>query len=139
MPFEHTTYQRGSSPTASLVLTTTLAYTMPPSVLPPAETSSHNPLKPHVASPDPPADRRFFPDGLRTSGQHPVLEDKVFPYDAFPKTITGPTVWMREDYQNRPDRWTHPFSPEEIEELSVAADSFITRELPLTGMTTVGA
>ena len=111
---------------------------MSPSVLLPTETSSYNPVKIHqVASPDPPADRRYFPDGLRTSGQHPVLEDKVFPYDAFPKTITGPTVWVRDDYQNRPDRWTHPFSPEEIEELSVASDSFIARGLPLTGMTTV--
>ena len=111
---------------------------MSPSVLPPSNVGSYNPTKiREVASPDPPADRRYFPDGLRTSGQHPALEDKIFPYEAFPKVITGPTVWTRDDYQNHPDRWTHPFSTEEIEELSAASDSFIAQELPLTGMTRV--
>lgn len=79
----------------------------------------------------------IFPDGIKTSGQHTPLFQKLKPYEEFPKAITGPTVWKKEDYANHPARWTHPFSDGEIDELSTAADSFIEREILLTGITKV--
>ena len=113
---------------------------MAPSVLPVTETSAHDPVKPaEVAPTDPPADKRYFPDGLKTSGQHPALEDAIFSYEDFPKQISGPTVWTKSDYQNHPDRWTHPFTQEEISELSEASDQFIESGAPLTGLTRVSS
>ncbi|KAI8955907.1 Clavaminate synthase-like protein [Xylaria longipes] len=77
----------------------------------------------------------LFPDGLKTSGQHPPLYDQIYPYSAFPKHIEGPTVWRPEDYTNNPERWVHQFSAPEIEEISRAADAFIASDLPITGIT----
>jgi len=73
-----------------------------------------------------------------TSGQHEPLYDQLAPYSEFPKEIRGPTVWKAEDYTNNPERWTHPFSQEEIAELGAAADSFIASGKDLTGITKVG-
>ncbi|KZF24353.1 Clavaminate synthase-like protein [Xylona heveae TC161] len=75
-----------------------------------------------------------FPDGIKTSGQHAPLYDLLRPYEQFPKHITGPTVWKAEDYKDQPGRWTHRFTPEQIEELSDAADAFLANGLPLTGI-----
>ncbi|PKY06090.1 taurine catabolism dioxygenase TauD, TfdA family protein [Aspergillus campestris IBT 28561] len=75
-----------------------------------------------------------FPDGLKTTGQHAPLYDHLVPFEKFPKKIEGPTVWDPEDYRNTPERWTHRFSPEEIEELSVASDNFLNNKIPLTGI-----
>ncbi|RAL66928.1 hypothetical protein DID88_007710 [Monilinia fructigena] len=36
-------------------------------------------------------DRKIFPDGIKTSGQHPPLYDQLRPYSDFPKEITGET------------------------------------------------
>ncbi|EON96217.1 putative taurine catabolism dioxygenase protein [Phaeoacremonium minimum UCRPA7] len=80
------------------------------------------------------APRSIFPDGIRTSGQHPPLYDALRPYEDFPKEITGPTLWKREDYINNPERWTHPFTDDEVQELSAAADNFIASGTPLTGI-----
>ncbi|KAK6955424.1 hypothetical protein Daesc_003061 [Daldinia eschscholtzii] len=79
-------------------------------------------------------DRSIFPDGLKTTGQHPPLYDKLYPYSAFPKRIEGPTEWKAEDYANNPERWVHQFSEEELAEISKAADNFIELGLPLTGI-----
>ncbi|BDD62954.1 hypothetical protein MPDQ_007857 [Monascus purpureus] len=76
----------------------------------------------------------IFPDGLKTSGQHPPLYDQLRPFEDFPEEITGPTVWKAEDYKNNPERWTHRFTEEEIEELSQTADKFIASHVPLTGI-----
>ncbi|CAG8307832.1 unnamed protein product [Penicillium salamii] len=62
--------------------------------------------------------RSVFPDGLKTSGQHPPVYSQVRPYEDFPVIHTGPTVWKAEDYRENPELWTHRFSPEEIEEIS---------------------
>lgn len=78
--------------------------------------------------------KSVFPDGLKTSGQHPPNYDLIRPYKDFPKEISGPTVWKAEDYRNNPERWTHVFSDEEIAELGTAADAFIAAGTPLTGM-----
>lgn len=83
------------------------------------------------------APKDIFPDGIRTSGQHNPLYDQLKPYAAFPKEITGPTVWKKEDYVNNPERWTHPFSRAEAAEIGKAADDFIASGTPLTGISKV--
>ncbi|KAJ5863544.1 uncharacterized protein N7529_005460 [Penicillium soppii] len=75
-----------------------------------------------------------FPDGLKTSGQHPPVYSQVRPYKDFPKIQTGPTVWKAEDYRENPELWTHRFSSEEIAEISTASDDFIKKGAPLTGI-----
>jgi hypothetical protein len=45
------------------------------------------------------------------------------------------TAWDRDEYKNNPERWTHPFSEEEVKEISNAADAFIASGTPLTGIT----
>ncbi|KAG9257196.1 TfdA family taurine catabolism dioxygenase TauD [Emericellopsis atlantica] len=76
-----------------------------------------------------------FLDGIRTSGQHPPIYDLLKPYKEFPTEITGPTVWEKKDYQEQPEKWTHHFSEDEIQELSETADRFIANGVPLTGIT----
>ncbi|KAM0448290.1 hypothetical protein ACHAQK_000271 [Fusarium lateritium] len=93
--------------------------------------SSHTAL-PQIKSSEAP--RSIFPDGIRTSGQHPPLYDALKPYSEFPQEITGPTLWKKEDYETKPQRWTHPFTDEEIQELSDTADAFIASGTPLTGI-----
>lgn len=80
------------------------------------------------------APQSIFPDGIRTSGQHPPLYDQLLPYSEFPKSISGPTVWTREEYINSPEKWVHPFTDAEIEELSEQADAFIASGTPLEGI-----
>lgn len=81
--------------------------------------------------------KSIFPDGIKTSGQTPPDYDRLQPYSAFPKEISGPTVWKAEDYSNNPERWTHHLSEDEVREMGEAADSFIKSETPLTGITKV--
>jgi len=83
------------------------------------------------------APRSIFPDGIRTSGQHPPLYDVLRPYSDFPTEIVGPTVWHREQFADRPEAWTHPFTDDEIRELSGAADAFIASGTALTGISQV--
>ena len=92
------------------------------------------PAPPHTLSGTPAVSKAIFPDGLKTSGQHGPLFERLRPYSDFPKEVTGPTVWKAEDYRNNPERWTHVFSDEEIAELSKASDNFISSSTPLTGM-----
>ncbi|KAI9642206.1 hypothetical protein NHQ30_009008 [Ciborinia camelliae] len=94
------------------------------------------PIAPHqLLSPSQkPIDRKVFPDGIKTSGQHPPLYDQLRPYSDFPKEITGETVWKAEDYINNPERWVYVFNEEEIAELSAVADKFLEDEIPLTGI-----
>ncbi|KAF7932126.1 uncharacterized protein EAE97_009147 [Botrytis byssoidea] len=94
------------------------------------------PIAPHqISSPSQKTiDRKVFPDGIKTSGQHPPLYDQLRPYSDFPKEITGETVWKAEDYINNPERWVHVFNEEEIAELSAVADKFIADKIPLTGI-----
>lgn len=81
--------------------------------------------------------RSIFPDGIKTSGQHPPLYHQLRPYHDFPNEITGSTVWDANDYKNNPERWTHWFTDEEIAEMSEAADSFRNAKIPLTGISKV--
>ncbi|EKG10657.1 Taurine catabolism dioxygenase TauD/TfdA [Macrophomina phaseolina MS6] len=101
---------------------------------PVAESAPQAPhLNPSKANPAP-VDTNIFPDGIKTSGQHPPLYNLLRPYEDFPKEIVGPTVWKAEDYKNNPERWTHPFSDDEIAELDRAADAFIAAGHPLTAI-----
>lgn len=98
------------------------------------------PTPPHLLS-NPstkPVDRKIFPDGIKTSGQHPPLSEAIRPYSDFPKVITGETVWKAEDYQNNPERWVHVLSQEEIAELGSVADEYMASDTPLTGISQVG-
>ncbi|RDL34526.1 Uncharacterized protein BP5553_07654 [Venustampulla echinocandica] len=80
------------------------------------------------------ADRKVFPDGIKTSGQHPPLYNKLRPYSDFPTEITGESIWRAEDYVNNPERWVHVFDEEEVAELSAVADKFLADKIPLTGI-----
>ncbi|GAQ07041.1 hypothetical protein ALT_4362 [Aspergillus lentulus] len=76
----------------------------------------------------------LFPDGLKTTGQHPPLYDHLQPFEHFPKEITGPTVWTAAEYRDHPEKWTHRFTASELDELSRTADEFIRNKIPLTGI-----
>ncbi|KAF4209418.1 hypothetical protein CNMCM8980_004458 [Aspergillus fumigatiaffinis] len=76
----------------------------------------------------------LFPDGFKTTGQHPPLYEHIQPFEHFPKEITGPTVWTAAEYRDHPEKWTHRFTPEELDELSRTADEFIRSKIPLTGI-----
>ncbi|PWY83662.1 taurine catabolism dioxygenase TauD, TfdA family protein [Aspergillus sclerotioniger CBS 115572] len=76
----------------------------------------------------------IFPDGLKTTGQHPPLAEHIHPFEKFPTEITGPTVWKPEDYRDNPEKWTHRFTEAEIDELSFAADEFLRKKIPMTGI-----
>lgn len=84
-----------------------------------------------------PVSRDIFPDGLKTTGQHPPLWDHIQPFEKFPKEITGPTVWKAEEYHDNPEKWTHTFTQDQIDELSTAADAFLASKTPLTGISKV--
>lgn len=45
------------------------------------------------------APKHIYPDGIKTSGQHPPLYDQLHPYEDFPKEITGATVWNNAEYK----------------------------------------
>ncbi|KAH8901338.1 Clavaminate synthase-like protein [Thozetella sp. PMI_491] len=80
------------------------------------------------------ADKSIFPDGLKTSGQQEPVYELIQPYESFPKEITGPTVWKAADFNRNPEKWTHAFTENEIDEIGIAADKFIESKMPLTGI-----
>ena len=83
--------------------------------------------------------RQNFPDGIKTSGQHPPIYEQLRSYKDFPEEITGPTVWDAEGYRNNPERWTHWLTEDEIAELSDAADKFKATSIQLTGISKVSS
>lgn len=105
---------------------------MAPSILDSQPTAPHLLSQTHKV-----VDRKIFPDGIKTSGQHPPLQEHLRPYSDFPKEITGESVWKAEDYTNNPERWVHVFNEEEIAELSAVSDKFIADKIPLTGISKV--
>lgn len=94
---------------------------------------SSRPTAPHELT----VDRRLFPDGLKTTGQHEPLPEFVRPFESFPKEIIGPTAWLPDEFRDKPEKWTHRFTPAEIDELSATADAFIAAGTPLTGISKV--
>ena len=81
--------------------------------------------------------RSIFPDGIKTSGQHPPLYHQLSPYQDFPHDISAATVWNADDYKDNPERWTHCFADDELAEMSKAADEFQDSGVPLTGISKV--
>jgi hypothetical protein len=71
-------------------------------------------------------------DDNLTSGQYPPLFDQIGSWESFPESISGPTVWTREEYAEKPERWIHRFTEDEIADIGRAADEFYKRGLPLT-------
>ncbi|KAF2278325.1 taurine catabolism dioxygenase-like protein TauD [Westerdykella ornata] len=102
-----------------------------PHDLPSPLTNNMNSLPPF---PNHRAPKHIYPDGIKTSGQHPPIYSLLRPYSAFPTEITGPTVWQASDYRSHPSRWTHIFSPSELAEISAAADLFLASGTPTTGI-----
>ena len=98
----------------------------------PALTESCSSVAPHLSHP-----LSLFPDGIKTSGQHPPLYNELKSFEDFPIEINGPTVWRSDDYVLNPERWIHEFTPEEVSEMSVAADGFMESGIPLTGISKV--
>lgn len=99
---------------------------------------SDNLPPPQIPSSKKSVPKSIFPDGIKTSGQHPPLYHQLRSYDEFPDRISGPTVWDADDYRNNPERWTHHLAEEEIVELGKAADDFRFAGIPLTGIAKVG-
>jgi hypothetical protein len=96
------------------------------------------PTAPHeLSSGHTSVDRKIFPDGIKTSGQHPPIYELLRPYSDFPKEITGETVWKAEEYANNPERWIHVLNDQEVNELSLVADEFIADNTPLAGISKV--
>ncbi|KAF2122521.1 taurine catabolism dioxygenase-like protein TauD [Lophiotrema nucula] len=102
----------------------------------PALTTSP-PTPPHQLAPfqNHKAPRSIYPDGIKTSGQHPPVPSQLRPYSDFPQEISGPTVWNADEYKNNAERWTHVLSDEENAEISAAADAFLQSGTQLTGIT----
>lgn len=135
IPF--TLFQSSLVPTFSGICSTLpILYPIHKLSMAPSSLFDTQPTAPHnLSSPaQKPVDRKIFPDGIKTSGQHPPLSEHIRPYSDFPKEITGETVWKAEDYANNPERWIHVFDEEEIAELSAVADIFLAANLPLTGI-----
>ena len=86
-------------------------------------------------------DATSFPDGIKTTGQQPPLYELLHPYSDFPKcVIDNKTVWQKDDYSGSPEKegqWKHPFTKEEIDELSITTDDFLASGRPLTGLSKV--
>jgi hypothetical protein len=66
-----------------------------------------------------------------SSGQTEPILELLRPYSAFPKTITGPTVWKREDFINDTSLWKHTWTAEHIKELEAAYEAFLSSGLEL--------
>jgi len=75
-----------------------------------------------------------------TSGQHEPVPELLAPYSAFPKEITGPTVWKREDFINDTSKWQHRWTPELIAELEQSYEEYKARgvELPQINKVSTG-
>ncbi|KAI5449108.1 hypothetical protein NCC49_005334 [Naganishia albida] len=59
-----------------------------------------------------------------TAGQLEPVPELIQPYENFPKKITGPTVWVAEDFRSRTELWQRKWTPELIVQLEEAFDRF---------------
>lgn len=84
-----------------------------------------------------PVDRKLFPDGLRTSGQHPPIESQLQSFKNYPRHITGPTVWEPKEMEDHPEQWIHQWTADELEELLQAVEKFIASEESLVSISKV--
>lgn len=66
--------------------------------------------------------------------QHGQLPETVQPYENYPKYLSGPKVWHRDDYQNNPGRWIHDWTSSEIRQIETAVRAFQSTGLALTAI-----
>ncbi|KAL8280968.1 hypothetical protein RQP46_006647 [Phenoliferia psychrophenolica] len=69
-----------------------------------------------------------------SAGQHEPVASLIQPYSAFPKVITGPTVWQADDFRSSPDKWQRTWSPAQVADLEAAYATFEATGLPLTAI-----
>ncbi|KAJ5667307.1 taurine catabolism dioxygenase TauD [Penicillium longicatenatum] len=81
-----------------------------------------------------PIDRKLFPDGLRTSGQHPPVPDQLRAFEEFPREISGPTVWTPQEMIDHPEQWIHHWTENELQQLLEAVENFIASGTPLVNI-----
>lgn len=74
---------------------------------------------------------------VKTSGQLEPEYSLLGSYEEFPKRIEGSTVWKAEDYRENPEKWTHVWNNEEVEEIETATDGFLNAGYELTDITKV--
>ncbi|KAL0632026.1 hypothetical protein Q9L58_009115 [Maublancomyces gigas] len=72
---------------------------------------------------------------VKTSGQLEPEYSLLGSYEDFPKRIEGLTVWKAEDYRENPEKWTHVWNNEEVEEIEAATDGFLNAGYNLTDIT----
>ncbi|WWC70478.1 uncharacterized protein I206_104429 [Kwoniella pini CBS 10737] len=70
-----------------------------------------------------------------TSGQHEPVESLVQAYSSFPREVTGPTVWRREEYIDHPDLWKKTWTAEQIKDLETSYEGFLKTGLDLPQIT----
>lgn len=87
----------------------------------------------------PKTNRSIFPHGIKTSGQHPSLEQYLRPFEDFPRLIDGPTAWHVEDFGDSSREWVYRFTAEYLSELGMASDRFLKTDKNLVAMTKVGS
>jgi hypothetical protein len=74
-----------------------------------------------------------------TSGQHEPVPELITPYELFPKEITGPTVWKREEFIQDTSRWQYRWSAEQITELEKSYETFLASGLDLPSINKVSS
>ncbi|WVW83551.1 hypothetical protein I302_105572 [Kwoniella bestiolae CBS 10118] len=70
-----------------------------------------------------------------TSGQHEPDESLIQPYSVFPKVVTGPTVWNKEDLSKNESLWKEAWSAEQVKELEESYEQFLGTGLDLPYIT----
>lgn len=73
-----------------------------------------------------------------TAGQTEPTLSLIQPYEAFPKQVTGRTVWKREQFISAPDVWQHHWTPRQLGLLDKAYDDFAASGKDLTEINKVG-
>lgn len=55
-----------------------------------------------------------------TAGQCEPVDSLIQPYAAFPKDVTGPTLWTKEELYADESRWKYRWTPELVAELEAS-------------------
>lgn len=63
------------------------------------------------------------------------MPETVQPYENFPKFLSGPKLWNRDDYQSNPGRWIRDWTEEELQQIETATFNFEKTGLPVTAIT----
>jgi Taurine catabolism dioxygenase TauD, TfdA family len=69
-----------------------------------------------------------------SSGQREPVYSLLTPFEEMPETITGRTVWTKEELSADPSRWLYSFTPEETDEIEQAMRSVEQKGLGLAAV-----